>query len=96
MALPDAVLAEASASNQFDAIKGRELYFGYCGSCHGGDGDSWAGVELKSVNQKMGFDALVEFIKNPRSPMPKTFPTPLNDADERNLREIASFIMQWR
>ena len=96
MALPDAVLAAEVAKNKFDSVKGRELYFSYCGSCHGGEGDSWAGVELKGLKHKMDFDALVEFIKNPRSPMPKTFPTPLNAADGSNLGEIASFIMQWR
>lgn len=96
MALPDAVLAAEAASNEFDSGKGRELYFGYCGSCHGAEGDSWAGVDLKGLKQKMDFDSLVEFIKNPRSPMPKTFATPPNAVEEQSIREIASFIMQWR
>ncbi|MFP6681695.1 MAG: PQQ-binding-like beta-propeller repeat protein [Gammaproteobacteria bacterium] len=96
MALPDAVLAAEVAENKPDLIRGNELYFGYCGSCHGGQGDSWAGVELKAVKHKMNLEALIEFIKNPRSPMPHTFPHPPNAADEARIRDIASFLMQWR
>jgi alcohol dehydrogenase (cytochrome c) len=94
MALPDAVVA-AATNNQPDPINGGELYFGYCGSCHGGEGDSWNAVELKATKHKMDFKALVEFIKNPRAPMPRTFPQPLNAADEKQIRDIASFVMQW-
>lgn len=96
MALPDAVLAAEAEDKKPDPIHGGELYFGYCGSCHGGQGDNWNGVDLKAVKHKMNFEALVEFIKNPRSPMPRTFPHPPNAEDERHIGDIASFILQWR
>jgi alcohol dehydrogenase (cytochrome c) len=96
MALPDAIISAAKGSNQPDPIRGNELYFGACGACHGGEGDNWNEVDLKATKHKMDFDALVEFIKNPRSPMPRVFPQPRNAQDEQQVRDIASFIMQWQ
>ena len=96
MALPDATLAAAMSSDEPDPARGNDLYGGACGSCHGGDGDNWNGIELKAVKRTMDFDALVEFIKNPRAPMPHVFPQPPNAEDERQIRDIASFIMQWK
>ena len=95
MALPDAVLAAEAASNQFDAVRGREMYFGYCGSCTAVTVIVGRG-RAERLEPKNGFRCAGRIYKNPRSPMPKTFPTPLNEADERNLRDIVSFIMQWR
>lgn len=95
MALPEAVLAAVDNSAP-DAVRGAELYARNCGVCHGAQGDTWEAVELKSVRHKMGFDEVVEFIKNPRAPMPRTFPHPPNANDEAQIRDIAAFIMQWR
>ena len=53
-------------------------------------------VDIKSAKQKMTLDELIAFIKNPREPMPRVYSEPLSAADERSIREIATFIMQWK
>ena len=96
MALPAAVLAREAATQQADVTRGRDLYYGLCGACHGADGKNWQPVDLTKVKHKMTLDELVAFIKQPRAPMPQPFPDPLNAQDERDIHDIASFIMQWQ
>lgn len=96
MALPEAMVAAARNNTAPDAERGHSLYLGSCAVCHGADGNAWNKVELKAVKLKMNVDQLVEFIKNPREPMPHVFPAPLSAEDERHIRDIATFIMKWR
>ena len=95
MALPAAVLAKEAAEDKTDLAHGRSLYFGLCGACHGADGKSWRPFDLTKVKHKMTEAELVAFIKKPRSPMPPPFPEPRNAKDERDIRDIAAFLMQW-
>ena len=44
----------------------------------------------------MTAEEIVEFVKNPRAPMPRVFPTPISADDERRLRDLAAFLMQWQ
>ena len=96
MALPEATLAREAAAQTTDITRGRDLYFGLCGACHGADGKTWQPVDLTKVKNKMNIDELVAFIKKPRAPMPQPFPEPLNAQDERDIRDIAAFLMQWQ
>ncbi len=96
MALPAAVLAREAAAQKADFTRGRDLYYGLCGACHGGDGKTWQPIDLTKVKNKMTLEELVAFIKKPRAPMPQPFPDPLNAQDERDIHDIASFIMQWQ
>ena len=96
MALPETVLAREAAAQKADITRGRDLYYGLCGACHGGDGKTWQPIDLTKVKHKMTLEELVAFIKKPRAPMPQPFPAPLNAQDERDIHDIASFIMQWQ
>ncbi len=96
MALPEAVLAKEAAAQKVDPERGHNLYFGMCGSCHGADGKNANPIDLTKVKDKMTQEQLVAFIKKPRAPMPQPYPEPLNAQDERDIQDIAAFIMQWQ
>lgn len=96
MALPEATIAAAKADKTPDAVRGHAEYLTKCGICHGTQGKQWNKVELKSVKLKMTFEELVAFIKEPRDPMPKVFPSPISISEELEIRDIATFIMQWK
>ena len=94
MALPTALLADVDGDTP-DARRGHRAYNTSCAVCHGAEGRDWNNIDLKSVKEKMTLEELVTFIKNPRAPMPKPFPEPLDAEAERSVRDIATFIMQW-
>jgi alcohol dehydrogenase (cytochrome c) len=72
-----------------DLERGRELYAQNCSVCHGPHGEGGAGKSLKKLAQRQRFEATVEWLENPRPPMPKLFPSPLG---EQAVRNIAAFI----
>jgi len=96
MALPEEMVKAAKNSASTIIERGEGAYLTSCSICHGVDGDQWNNVDLKSVKQKMTLDELIAFIKNPRDPMPRAFSEPLSADDERNIRQIATFLMQWK
>ena len=96
MALPEEMVKAAKNSASTIIERGEGAYLTSCSICHGVDGDQWNNVDLKSVKHKMTLDELIAFIKNPRDPMPRAFSEPLSADDERNIREIATFLMQWK
>lgn len=81
-----ATSAPALASN---ISRGREIYADSCSSCHGVAGEGATGPALTNVRSRRTFEDTVQWIENPRSPMPKLYPHPLND---RAVREVANFI----
>jgi alcohol dehydrogenase (cytochrome c) len=95
MALPQAVVAALATDTGPDAERGQSAFNTSCAVCHGTNGTQWNNIDIKAVKSKMTFDELVELIKNPREPMPRAFPEPLNAEDERTIDDIATFIMQW-
>jgi alcohol dehydrogenase (cytochrome c) len=96
MALPQALVTAANSDTSPNVERGQAGFNQSCAVCHGGEGDQWNKIDLKAVKQKMTVDGLVEFIKNPREPMPKVFATPTSPEDDRTIRDIATFIMQWQ
>ena len=96
MALPDAVIAKGNAATGPDVARGRELYYAVCGVCHGADGKTWNGVDLTTIKDKWKTEDLIAFIKKPRAPMPPPFPSPLDEQNLRDIRDIAAFVMQWK
>lgn len=95
MALPEKVIAEQNAAAGSAVERGRTRYYASCAVCHGAEGNAWNPVDLKMVKRKLDHAALVAFIKNPRQPMPRVFPEPLNAEDEQAVSDIATFLMQW-
>ena len=92
MALP-ARAAPAVAST--DPSRGKQIYVQTCASCHGPDGNKIAGMDLKSLGTRMSTEQLTHFILNPVPPMPKLFPEPRTADDERDIRDVAAYVMTW-
>jgi mono/diheme cytochrome c family protein len=65
---------------------GQAVFDTYCFKCHGG---APLGPSLANVKARRTHDALVNFIENPRAPMPKYFPTELTDKD---VNDVAAYL----
>lgn len=95
MALPTTASPAAAASTAPDASRGKQIYQQTCGACHGSDGKKVAGMDLTTVRSRMNAGQLTAFILNPAPPMPKLFPEPRTDDDERDIRDVTAYVEAW-
>jgi len=73
-----------------DTAHGKTLYAVNCASCHGATGtEGGVGPSLKGEKGKKDLAAAVAWIKNPKPPMPKLYPSPLSDND---VRDVAAYV----
>ena len=70
--------------------RGRALYARNCSGCHGEHGEGATAKSLRDLGKRMTLESTVEWLKNPRPPMPKLFPSPLG---EDELRDIAQLLL---
>jgi len=94
MALPTKS-GRSHVSAAADAARGRQVYAQACAACHGPDGDKIMGRDLRSVGLRMNSAQISSFIRNPAPPMPRVFPAPRTQEDERDLRDVAAFVARW-
>lgn len=85
-----AVTAESGAP---DAARGKGVFMTSCVGCHGSDGKNIDGFDLSTVKSRMSLDQLEKWITNPLPPMPHVFPDPLDSDDERDIRDIAAYLV---
>ena len=66
-----------------DPARGKTAYSQFCIACHGpqGEGVAGAGVPIQNESTRKDHAQLVAWIKDPLSPMPKLYPSPLADDD---------------
>jgi alcohol dehydrogenase (cytochrome c) len=93
MALP--IAAGVSVSSAADPTRGKQIYAQTCAACHGPDGNKVSGMDLRTVRTRLDVAQLTAFILNPAPPMPKVFPDPRTTEDDRDLRDVTSFVEQW-
>ena len=91
-----AAVGAVGAAAAADAARGKQLYSQLCGGCHGPEGDRIAGKDLKSVKSRMNAAQLATFIVRPTGTMPKIFPEPRTNDDERDIRDVAAYVSEWR
>jgi mono/diheme cytochrome c family protein len=89
---PSAAAAARSSELGYDVEQGRQLYTENCAGCHGPTGEGGVGKSLKGLHGRMTFQETVERIENPKSPMPKLYPSPLG---EQAVGEIAAYIRSF-
>ena len=66
--------------------RGAKLFAANCASCHGMHGtEGGVGPSLAGERTRKDLAATLHAIKNPEPPMPKLFPSPLDDADVADL-----------
>jgi alcohol dehydrogenase (cytochrome c) len=71
------------------AANGRRLYGQICQSCHGPDGNMLANNRLGNLAARRDLASTIEYIKNPKAPMPKLYPDLIT---EQNVRDVATFL----
>lgn len=81
------VVADAPAG---DAANGKKLYAANCAPCHGATGtEGGVGPSLKGEKAKKDQAAAVAWIKDPKAPMPKLYPSPLSAKD---VDDVAAYV----
>jgi alcohol dehydrogenase (cytochrome c) len=94
MSLP-ANPAASAVDGRPDSNRGKQIYAQLCAGCHGPEGDKIAGKDLKSAATHMSAEQLASVIISPVGSMPKIFPEPRTDEDDRDIRDVAAFVTAW-
>lgn len=73
-----------------DAAHGKTIFSANCASCHGASGhEGGVGPSLTNEKSKKNYQATIAWIHNPQPPMPKLWPSPLNDKD---VQDVAAYV----
>jgi len=78
-----------AASRPGDVARGKALYSQTCVTCHGADGTMLPNFNLKEIKSRKDQPALAQWIKNPKPPMPRLFPSPFGAQD---VEDIAAYV----
>jgi alcohol dehydrogenase (cytochrome c) len=89
---PREAAAPTAASTTANVERGLRVYQHSCLGCHATDGTGIRDFSLKNIKKRMTAEQLIAWIRNPRAPMPKVFPEPLDDDDARDLRDLAAYL----
>ncbi|HEY4213278.1 MAG TPA: PQQ-binding-like beta-propeller repeat protein [Steroidobacteraceae bacterium] len=65
--------------NAPSVASGRTLYTQICTSCHGETGDMMDDHKLSTLKQRRDAASTIAYIKDPKAPMPKLYPSLIND-----------------
>jgi alcohol dehydrogenase (cytochrome c) len=98
MALPATAIATTSNLPRVpDAAHGRQVFYGMCAGCHGSEGKNivYNGGDLTTVRERLSLEQIIAWIRNPKPPMPKVFPEPLQESEEADLKDVAAFVHEW-
>jgi mono/diheme cytochrome c family protein len=81
---------EAPSGAIGDVAHGNAVFAQNCAGCHGAGGLSGGvGPSLKNEKSRKDLAATVAWIKNPQPPMPKLWPSTINDKD---LADVAAYV----
>jgi mono/diheme cytochrome c family protein len=73
-----------------DPAHGKTIFAANCASCHGATGhEGGVGPSLANEKSKKNYQATIAWIHNPQPPMPKLWPSPLNDKD---VQDVAAYV----
>jgi ubiquinol-cytochrome c reductase cytochrome c subunit len=79
----------AAAPGAAPADHGKAVYAQFCAGCHGALGEGGVGTALKGERTRKTQAQLIEWIKNPKLPMPKLYPAPLTEQD---VKDVAAYV----
>ena len=73
-----------------DPKHGGAIFGQNCSSCHGQAGAGGGiGPVLKGESKRKNYDQAIVWIKNPKLPMPKLYPSPLSESD---VQDVAAYV----
>ena len=73
-----------------DVALGHAVFTTNCATCHGPTGtEGGVGPSLRNERVRKDYDATIAWIKNPQPPMPKLYPSPLND---KEVEDAAAYV----
>jgi mono/diheme cytochrome c family protein len=73
-----------------DTAHGKQVFTQNCTSCHGATGrEGGIGPSLKGEKARKNDSQTMAWIKNPQPPMPKLYPSALNDKD---VADVAAYV----
>ena len=82
--------AAATGAAMGDAVHGKAIFGANCATCHGPTGtEGGIGPSLKGEKSRKNYAATIVWIHNPKAPMPKLWPQPLNDKD---VSDVATYV----
>ncbi|MEO6991628.1 MAG: cytochrome c [Candidatus Baltobacteraceae bacterium] len=80
----------ASGPMAGDAVHGKVIFTQNCAGCHGATGtQGGVGPSLKNEKARKDTAAAIAWIKNPKPPMPKLYPSPLS---EKDVADVAAYV----
>ncbi|MBV8579783.1 MAG: cytochrome c [Candidatus Eremiobacteraeota bacterium] len=80
----------SSSTATGSASAGKSLFSANCSSCHGATGtEGGIGPSLKNEKSRKNYAQAVAWIKDPQPPMPKLYPSPLN---EKDVDDLATYV----
>jgi mono/diheme cytochrome c family protein len=81
---------ESSAAGAADPAHGKQIFSQNCASCHGATGtEGGVGPSLKDEKSRKNTAAAIAWIKDPKPPMPKLYPSPLS---EKDVADVAAYV----
>lgn len=73
-----------------NVARGKQIFGQNCSICHGATGhEGGVGPPLTGERKRKSYTATIAWIKHPMAPMPKLFPSPLN---EKAVADVAAFV----
>ncbi|MBV9104200.1 MAG: cytochrome c [Candidatus Eremiobacteraeota bacterium] len=73
-----------------DAARGKQLFTQNCATCHGATGtEGGVGPSLRNEKSRKNMSQAIAWIKNPKPPMPKLYPSPLS---EKDVTDLAAYV----
>ena len=90
MSTTAASTAMSGAAPQGDPARGKTIFSANCSACHGATGtEGGVGPSLKNEKSRKNYAQTIAWIHNPTPPMPKLWPSPLNDKD---VQDVAAYV----
>jgi alcohol dehydrogenase (cytochrome c) len=93
------VLRAAAAQAQGEsaaasAERGADVYKHNCMGCHATDGSGIPGHSLVDLKTRMTKEQLLAWVRDPKPPMPRVFPEPMESDDLRDLDDLAAYLLR--
>jgi mono/diheme cytochrome c family protein len=72
-----------------DPIHGHQVYSANCAACHGANAQGGVGPALRGEKNRKDTAAAIAWIKNPKLPMPKLYPSVIS---EKDVEDVAAYV----